>query len=269
MVELGSFWAYYSLWFARAMPAARLVLVEPDPAHLAVGRRNFELNGVSGQFVHAALGLPDGARALLECESDGIEREVELVSVDGLIDREDLERIDLLLCDTQGAEAGLLDGARAALAAGRLRFLVVSTHHHTISGDALTHQRCLRALGEAGAHIIAEHTVSESFSGDGLIVASMDPRDSDLRVELSHARARDSLFGEPEADLAAAQAEREDARAERDAARAEGKEALAERDAARAERDVALARAAELAEQLTGASLLRRLRPPRAGRRER
>jgi hypothetical protein len=48
--------------------------------------------------------------------------------------------------------------------------------------------------------------VTESASGDGLIVASFDPRDADMApIAISHVRARDSLFGELEHDLAAAQ----------------------------------------------------------------
>jgi hypothetical protein len=90
------------------------------------------------------------------------------------------------------------------LAAGRVRFLIVSTHHHSISGNPLTHQRALSRLLDAGAHVIAEHSVPESFSGDGLIAVSFDERDRDLIVEVSHARAKDSLFGELEPDLDAA-----------------------------------------------------------------
>ena len=37
MVELGSWWAYYSLWFQARVPEARLFLVEPDPRNLEVG----------------------------------------------------------------------------------------------------------------------------------------------------------------------------------------------------------------------------------------
>ena len=221
MVELGSFWAYYSLWFARALPAASLVLVEPDPAYLEVGRRNAELNGANARLVRAAVGLPDGAAVGLVCESDRIERQVTLVSVDGLMARERLDRVDVLLCDAQGAELAMLDGARAALAAGRIRFLVISTHHHSICGDPQIHQRCLDVLHDAGAHIVAEHTITESFSGDGLIVASTDPRDRGLHLSLSRARARDSLFGELEPDLARALEQRDEARAERDALAAE------------------------------------------------
>lgn len=54
------------------------------------------------------------------------------------------------------------------------RFLFLSTHHHSMSGDPLTHQRCLEFLRGRHAHIIAAHNVTESYSGYGLIVASFD-----------------------------------------------------------------------------------------------
>ena len=217
MIELGSFWAYYSLWMARSLPAARLVLVEPDHANLEAGRRNMALNRQRARHIHAAVGMPDGASAELICESDGVRRPVALVSVDGIMQREGLDHVDLLLCDAQGAELTMLDGARRALEERRIRFLVVSTHHHSISGDPQIHMRCLEALTSAGAHIIAEHSVAESFSGDGLIVGTLDPRDTDLRVDLTYARARDSLFGELEPDLARAFAKRDALAAQRDA----------------------------------------------------
>jgi FkbM family methyltransferase len=215
MIELGSYWAYYSLWMARAFPDATLLLVEPDPEYLEVGRRNLGLNGVTGRFVAAAIGLPDGSVTEFECESDGVERRIPLLSVDGLIAREDIERVDVLLCDAQGAEVDMLAGARKALASGKIRFLVVSTHHHSICGDPEMHRRCLDAIIAAGGHIIAEHSVSESFSGDGLIAASMDDRDGDLHLEVARARAVDSLFGELAPELRRAIEERDAALAER------------------------------------------------------
>ena len=204
MLELGSFWGYYSLWLKRAIPGAETYLVEPDPLNLAVGRRNFALNAETGHFVQAAVGAEHGVIAPFACESDGTVRDVERVTVDGLIEREALERIDLLLCDVQGAEFDAIEGAAHALTAGRIRFLCVSTHHHSISGDPLIHRRCLELLLWRGAHVIAEHTARESCSGDGLIVASMDPRDADMEVAVSHVRARDSLFGDADDELAVA-----------------------------------------------------------------
>jgi FkbM family methyltransferase len=205
MVELGSFWAYYSLWAKHAIPAARLILVEPDPANMEIGRGNLELNGVEASaIVHAAVGREHNANVTLIRESDGHRHKIRQVSIDGLMSEYGLERIDLLLCDVQGAEVQTLRGAARGLAERRVRFLVLSTHHHRISGDPLTHQRCLQLLQQAGLLIIAEHSVSESCSGDGLIVASTDPRDDDLHVRVTIARSRDTLFGELEWDLARA-----------------------------------------------------------------
>jgi FkbM family methyltransferase len=204
MLELGAYWAYYSMWFAQALPGARTIMVEPDPANLEVGRRNFALNDFAGDFVHAAVGFDDGGEVWLPCESDGRVRRVPTVTVEGLLRARGLEVCDLLLCDTQGAELAVLESARGALAAGAIRFLVISTHHQIFSGDPLTHQRCLALLEDIGAHVIAEHSIAESCSGDGLIAVSMDPRDRDLTLAVTHVRARDSLFGEPEFAVAAA-----------------------------------------------------------------
>jgi FkbM family methyltransferase len=209
VVELGSFWAYYSLWAKQAIPAARLILVEPDPVNLEVGRRNLELNGVEATAIlHAAVGSDHDTTVTLIWESDGRRHKNRQVSVDGLMSECGLERIDLLVCDVQGAEVDALRGAARALAERRVRFLVVSTHHHQITGDPLTHQRCLKLMQDAGTHIIAEHSPSESCSGDGLIVASTDPRDDDLHATVTITRSRDTLFGELEWDLARARSMR-------------------------------------------------------------
>ena len=209
VVELGSFWAYYSLWAKQAIPAARLILVEPDAENLAVGQRNLELNGVEASVtLHAAVGSDHDTTATVIWESDGLRHKNRVVSIDGLMRECAIERIDLLVCDVQGAEVDALRGAARALAERRIRFLVVSTHHYKISRDPLTHQRCLELLQDAGVHIIAEHSVQESCSGDGLIVASTDPRDEDLRAPVTIARSRDSLFGELEWDLASARSMR-------------------------------------------------------------
>jgi hypothetical protein len=132
----------------------------------------------------------------LRCESDSVVREVPIVSVDGLLAAEGLDRIDVLVCDVQGAELDVLRGAREALRDKRIRFLVVSTH--AVPRDPVLHQRCLAFLEDAGAQIIAEHSIPESCSGDGLIAASFDPRDAGWTVDISIGRARNSLGGELE-----------------------------------------------------------------------
>jgi hypothetical protein len=56
MIELGCYWAYYSLWFKHAVPDARCILVEPAHEYLQVGLRNFQLNGQSATAVRGAVG---------------------------------------------------------------------------------------------------------------------------------------------------------------------------------------------------------------------
>jgi FkbM family methyltransferase len=195
IVELGSFWAHYAIWGLRAI-GGHALLLEPDPAHLEIGRRNLQLNSLEATIVQAAVGGAHGRTTRLVCESDGVERELPVMTIAGLLAEHGFDRIDLLLVDVQGPESDVLARAVGLLRDHRIRFLVVSTHHHSISGDPLTHKRCLETVVEAGAHVIAEHTVGESFSGDGLIAASTAAKDRDLRVEISRCPVRDSLFGE-------------------------------------------------------------------------
>lgn len=206
MIELGAYWSYYSMWFAAAVPDSSVIAMEPDPNNLDVGRRNVALNGLSDRihFVHGAIGDRPGELLRFVNESDGKTVTVPQFDLPTLAASQGWDRIDLLLADIQGAESLLIELERARFRDGLVRFLLVSTHHNSISGDPLTHQHALADLRALGAHVIAEHSIPESFSGDGLIVVSFDERDRDLVVPVSFARARDSLFDELEWELARA-----------------------------------------------------------------
>ena len=56
MIELGAYWGHYSMWLKKERPAAKVIMVEPDPANLAVGQANFRRNGLDGEFILAAVG---------------------------------------------------------------------------------------------------------------------------------------------------------------------------------------------------------------------
>lgn len=201
MVELGSYWSYYSLWFLQKFPHAKTILVEPDPNLLQIGKFNFELNQRQGTFIHAAVADRPSQAVPFRCESDGAEHPVPRVSADSLIEDLHLDKIDLLLADIQGAELEMLQGLENAVRNGRISYLFLSTHDAAISGDFLIHEKCLNWIKERGGNIVVEHTVEESFSGDGLIVASFDPAPR-LTVNISHNRASNSLFGSPSLRLA-------------------------------------------------------------------
>lgn len=63
MVELGGFWAYYSLWFLQLHPLRQALVLEPDPAHLAVGRKNALLNKLDPKFVAGFVGEKTAPRS--------------------------------------------------------------------------------------------------------------------------------------------------------------------------------------------------------------
>lgn len=205
MIELGCWWSFYSLWFRQFLSITRVVAVEPDPEYLDTARRNFALNRASAEFLHGGVGMGDSSTLDFLASSDGQVHQVPQYTLAELLDMHDLDKVSLVLADIQGAETALVEGAHAVLAEGRIRFLIVSTHHHSISGDPMTHQRVLTTLQELGAHVIAEHSVGESFSGDGLIAVSFDPQDEHFTVAISRSRQCDSLFGALEPELAQAQ----------------------------------------------------------------
>jgi len=202
MIELGCFWAFYSLWFARSISRSRVVLSEPDPAHLELAKVNFAHNSLteSATFSQACAGFD--RQHSIHLESKGEIQSVQGKSVATLMKENDLEYLDILHIDVQGAECDVLESIQRQFVADKIRFIFVSTHHHLISGDPLTHERCLHQLLSIGANIICEHTVEESFSGDGLIVASLSDLDRDFVVPVSRNRASSSLFRPLNYDLA-------------------------------------------------------------------
>ena len=101
----------------------------------------------------------------------------------------------------------MLEGASRAIADQRLRFVIVATHHHSISRDPLTHQRCLAWIQEHGGHVLCAFNVVEGYAGDGLIAASFRAADRDLpTIPVSRNHPTNSLFRELEYDLAEARA---------------------------------------------------------------
>lgn len=207
MIELGAFWSFYSIWFLREGIGRRAIAVEADPVHLEVGRTNAALNGVAPVFVHAFAGGEAAPPTPFQTEKSGM-LALPCVSVETLMAEHGIARLDLLHCDAQGCEFAVIESCIEGGAAGRIGWLIVSTHAHHISGDPLTHQRCLAALRRAGATVLAEHDVQESFSGDGLIVATFGPVPEGWTApRLSYNRTSESLFRNPLYDLAQVQAE--------------------------------------------------------------
>ncbi len=224
MIELGGFWSYYSLWFLSHAPALRKsIVLEPDSNNLQVGRKNAALNERSIEFIQGFVGPRSTGLCTFMTETAG-EVMIPQIAVPDLMRDRGISHLDILHCDTQGAEVDVIKSCELLLRDRRVRFVVVSTHAHQITGDPLTHQRCLELLCSFGGQILAEHDVHESFSGDGLIAAYFGAEALAWpHLPLSYNRYSTSLFPNPLYDLstslqeiAALKQQRDDARTEKD-----------------------------------------------------
>ena len=154
IIELGAYWSFYSMWFAREVPQARCVLVEPVLTNLDLGRENFRLNGLDGEFVRARVGAVSAPQGPTVC-------------VDDLVEQRGLERIDILHSDIQGFEGEMLKGAERTLRAGKVRFVFISTH------SAELHAHCRAELLRHGFDLIADADLQRTYSVDGILVGQL------------------------------------------------------------------------------------------------
>lgn len=128
MVELGSYWGYYSMWFQQQIPGAQNYLIEPDPKNLVIGQKNFALNNARGHFIQATLGEYSASNQSF-IDWDYKTHEVNQMSVDDFAHENNIDFIYMLHSDIQGAEINMLKGCQGSL---RKNVLVIFLFPHTV-----------------------------------------------------------------------------------------------------------------------------------------
>lgn len=157
MLEIGSYWAYYSLWFAFSVKNANNYMIDTTDFYLAVGKDNFELNNKNGTFDFGHIGYyPEHTSPQL--------------FIDSYLESKGIDHVHVLHSDIQGAELEMLESCEQSIKKNMIDYFVISTHPVGEIYDEL-HYKCLEFLIQKNFHIIAEHTPSQSCSADGLIVA--------------------------------------------------------------------------------------------------
>lgn len=177
MIELGAYWAHYSMWLKRIRPQATVIMVEPDSGNLAAGKANFARNGFEGEFIHGAVG-----KGLWE--------------LDDFFATRGLSHLDVLHVDIQGAEGVLLQGGRETLGNSRIDYLFVSTHSQAL------HQGVAEELTRFGYRVeVSSDFDNETTSFDGFIFAASattDPIFSNFshfgRTTIAASNANDALL---------------------------------------------------------------------------
>ena len=168
MMELGSYWAFYSMWFAKKIQDARCTMIEPDPHKMNFGKLNFKLNHLSGTF---DLGFISDQHQLIHS--------IPFYSVDYLMKKHNIPNLNILHSDIQGFELKMLEGCKEALENETIDYFFISTHSNEL------HQECINKLVSHQYQIVCDANLNESYSMDGLIVAKRKDAAGPERIEIS------------------------------------------------------------------------------------
>jgi hypothetical protein len=148
MIELGSYWAFYTIWFNKVVKNAKNYCIEPELANLNLGKQNCLLNDINHvDFTQGYIGKNQ-------------------INLSNFVREKNIEQIDILHSDIQGYELEMLQDITELLNQNKVKYLFISTH-----SDEL-HYNCIKLLKECNYRIIASADYeTETFCFDGIIVA--------------------------------------------------------------------------------------------------
>jgi hypothetical protein len=153
MMELGSYWAFYSMWFASQIPDAQCFMVEPDPHKMNFGKLNFKLNRLTGVF----------DQGFIDRKTD-LKNAMPVYSVDYLIQKHNIGFLNILHSDIQGYEFNMLQGAEESIKQRKIGIIFISTHSNEL------HWQCRDFLLRHDFDIICSADLDETYSWDGVLV---------------------------------------------------------------------------------------------------
>jgi FkbM family methyltransferase len=149
IVELGSYWAFYSMWFLKKLPNSRAYMVQPDQEKLKCGQKNFELNSLIGDWTQSYVGAKH-------------------LNLDPFLLSKEIDSVDILHSDIQGAELEMLVGAKNAFTERKINYAFISTHSQKL------HLQCLEYFNQYDYYIVYSADFYQTRCCDGVIVASSE-----------------------------------------------------------------------------------------------
>lgn len=147
IIELGAYWAFYSMWFYKKIPDAKVFCIEPNRKNREIGINNCKINNVKANFAKGKIG------------NDGL-------SLKKFISNNGIGFVDILHSDIQGSEVMMLEDISPLLDEQKIGYLFVSTHSQEL------HNSCVEILDRHDYRIVASADVDdETFCFDGIIVS--------------------------------------------------------------------------------------------------
>lgn len=182
MVEIGCWWAFWSLCFRKKFPKGKNILVELGKRQLSIGLNNFKLNEFSethywgGFFLNESTSFvkkqdnydfPELPNEYYDTELLGSSTGPQIDFID-IYSLEKLSKIDLLHMDIQGSEMPLfldLKKNYPFILENVIDNIVVATHSSQIHHD-------LQNLFQEFNYKLTRIEAYGSVGGDGMIIAS-------------------------------------------------------------------------------------------------
>lgn len=147
MIELGSYWSFYSIWFLKTIENGKSFCIEPEDECLSIGIENFKLNELKGDFTKGFIGYDN-------------------MNLLDFINEKNIEYVDILHSDIQGYEFEMLNQIKPFLQESKIKYIFLSTHSNTI------HNKCIDILKECDYKILCSCDFdNESFQFDGFILS--------------------------------------------------------------------------------------------------
>ena len=168
MIEYGSYWSFYSIWFQKKIKNAHSFLVEPNIFNMQYGINNFKINNVKGHFCNAFIG-----------KLSGVQNGIPIICTDDYVATNKIEFIDILHSDIQGFEYDMLLGSTQTIKENKIGYVFISTHGNDV------HYKCLHFLEQHNFKILCDADEYETYSLDGLIVASAEHYKGLDKIEIS------------------------------------------------------------------------------------
>lgn len=154
MVEMGSFWAFYSMWFLQATNNGKIYMIEPDKKNIVVGEKNLKKNNLAGKIDHYFIG-----------KSSAKNENIPVITLDDYIEEKGIRHINIAHADIQGYELEMLQGASKCLGSGMIDHFFISTHTNEL------HYDCIDYLKHNDYKIVFETDLTKAASFDGFILA--------------------------------------------------------------------------------------------------
>lgn len=147
MIELGSYWCFYTIWFNKCIVNAKNYCIESEIRNLDLGKYNCQLNNiVNVDFTHGFIGNNN-------------------IKITEFIKIKNIKHIDILHSDIQGYEFDMINDIVPLLDLIFIKYLFISTHSNNV------HNHCVKILKKHNYRIISNCDLDETFCCDGIIVA--------------------------------------------------------------------------------------------------